>query len=101
MNVATVSRNDTTTMVLQDGNVEEMSLLVGVNPAESEEIIQLILDIRKRGITQMVIEHNMRVVMGISDHVTVLDYGEKIAEGTPAEIGCNPDVISAYLGTSA
>ena len=56
----------------------------GLNPAESEEIIQLILDIKKRGITQMVIEHDMKAIMRISDRIVVLNSGEKLAEGIPA-----------------
>ncbi len=72
----------------------------GLNPAESEEIIRLILDIRKLGITQMVIEHNMKVIMRISDRIVVLNSGEKLAEGTPQEIVSNPAVVQAYLGES-
>ncbi|MDD2541041.1 MAG: ABC transporter ATP-binding protein, partial [Desulfuromonadaceae bacterium] len=71
----------------------------GLNPAESEEIIQLILDIRKLGITQMVIEHDMKAIMRISDRVVVLCSGEKLAEGSPQEIVSNPEVITAYLGS--
>ncbi|MDD2582644.1 MAG: ABC transporter ATP-binding protein [Desulfuromonadaceae bacterium] len=71
----------------------------GLNPAESEEIIQLILDIRKLGITQMVIEHDMKAIMRISDRVVVLCSGEKLAEGSPQEIVNNPEVITAYLGS--
>ncbi len=71
----------------------------GLNPAESEEIIQLILDIKKRGITQMVIEHDMKAIMRISDRIVVLNSGEKLAEGNPEEIVSNPDVVAAYLGT--
>ena len=72
----------------------------GLNPAESEEIIGLILDIRKSGITQMVIEHNMKAIMRISDRIVVLNSGEKLAEGAPEEIVSNKAVIQAYLGES-
>jgi branched-chain amino acid transport system ATP-binding protein len=72
----------------------------GLNPAESEEIISLILDIKKLGITQMVIEHNMKTIMRISDRIVVLNSGEKLAEGGPQEIVSNPAVIQAYLGAS-
>jgi len=71
----------------------------GLNPAESEEIIRLILDIRKLGITQMVIEHDMKAIMRISDRIVVLNSGEKLAEGSPEEIVKNPDVVTAYLGS--
>ena len=71
----------------------------GLNPAESEEIIQLILDIRKLGITQMVIEHDMKAIMRISDRIVVLNSGEKLAEGEPEEIVKNPEVVAAYLGS--
>jgi len=70
----------------------------GLNPAESEEIIQLILDIKRQGVTQMVIEHDMKAIMRISDRIVVLNSGEKLAEGSPEEIVNNPDVITAYLG---
>jgi len=70
----------------------------GLNPAESEEIIQLILDIRKLGITQMVIEHDMKAIMRISNRIVVLNSGEILAEGSPDEIVKNPDVVTAYLG---
>jgi branched-chain amino acid transport system ATP-binding protein len=72
----------------------------GLNPAESEEIIRMILDIKKLGITQMVIEHNMRAIMRISDRIVVLNSGEKLAEGGPQEIVSNPAVVQAYLGES-
>jgi branched-chain amino acid transport system ATP-binding protein len=72
----------------------------GLNPTESEEIIQLIIDIKKRGVTQMVIEHDMKAIMRISDRIVVLNSGEKLAEGSPEEIANNPDVITAYLGDS-
>lgn len=70
----------------------------GLNPAESEEIIQLILDLRKRGLTQMVIEHDMKAIMRISDRIVVLNSGEKLAEGPPQEIVNNKAVVAAYLG---
>jgi len=72
----------------------------GLNPAESEEIIQLILEIKKRGLTQMVIEHDMKAIMRISDRIVVLNSGEKLAEGAPQEIVTNPEVVTAYLGES-
>jgi branched-chain amino acid transport system ATP-binding protein len=72
----------------------------GLNPAESEEIIQLILDIKQHGLTQMVIEHDMKAIMRISDRIVVLTSGEKLTEGSPQEVVNNPDVISAYLGES-
>jgi branched-chain amino acid transport system ATP-binding protein len=70
----------------------------GLNPAESEEIIQLILELKKRGLTQMVIEHDMKAIMRISDRIVVLNSGEKLAEGLPQDIVRNKDVITAYLG---
>jgi branched-chain amino acid transport system ATP-binding protein len=70
----------------------------GLNPAESEEIIQLILDIRTQGTTQMVIEHDMKAIMRLSDRIVVLNSGEKLAEGSPKDIVANHEVIEAYLG---
>ena len=70
----------------------------GLNPAESEEIIRLILDIRRAGITQMVIEHDMKAIMRLSDRIVVLNSGAKLAEGPPEEIVRDPRVIEAYLG---
>jgi branched-chain amino acid transport system ATP-binding protein len=80
----------------------EMILLdesfAGLNPAELDDSIGIIRRIKERGITIMIIEHHMKVIMAISDRIVVLSYGQKLAEGTPSEIGNNPLVVEAYLG---
>ncbi len=71
----------------------------GMNPQETEDAIRLFRRIRdEKGVTVLLIEHDMRVVMNISERISVMDYGEKIAEGTPVEIRANQRVIEAYLG---
>jgi branched-chain amino acid transport system ATP-binding protein len=70
----------------------------GLNNTETQAMMRLIKKTRDIGMTILLVEHDMRLVMRISDRITVLNFGEKIAEGTPDEIKCNPEVITAYLG---
>ena len=70
----------------------------GMNPAETEHLMGIINRIREHGVTVVLIEHDMKLVMNICDNITVLSFGQKIAEGTPEQIRTNPEVIEAYLG---
>ena len=77
-------------------------MVSGMNQEETEDIARFILDIREeRGVTVMMIEHDMGIVMDISDHVCVLNFGRKIADGTPSEVSANDAVVAAYLGLAA
>ena len=73
----------------------------GFNPAEKQSLMELIRTIRGRGYTVLLIEHDMSLVMGVTDRIAVLDFGRKIAEGNPEAVRTNPDVIQAYLGAPA
>jgi branched-chain amino acid transport system ATP-binding protein len=73
-------------------------LMAGLNHAEAEEVMQLIKQIRDSGITIVVVEHIVKAILGLSDRIVVLNMGEKIAEGSPEEIVCDPHVIEGYLG---
>ena len=73
-------------------------LLTGLTPKESDEAIELIKLINKQGVSVLIVEHVMRVIMGLCDHVIVLNHGEKICEGTPKQVVCDENVVKVYLG---
>jgi branched-chain amino acid transport system ATP-binding protein len=76
-------------------------VVAGLNPTEADRTIELILSLRNQGISVLIVEHIMRVIMNISDRIVVLNFGRRIAGGTPAEVSKNPEVIKAYLGEEA
>jgi branched-chain amino acid transport system ATP-binding protein len=75
--------------------------VAGMNPVEVQEAGALFKSLCREGTTILVTEHHMSLVMAISDKISVMNYGRKIAEGTPEEVRCNPEVLTAYLGTEA
>ena len=72
----------------------------GMNPEETRRMMRLVESLRDRGITILLVEHDMQAVMGLCDKITVMNFGRLLAEGSPAEIRANPKVIEAYLGSS-
>ena len=73
--------------------------MAGLNPAEIDQAVALIRHLSRRGLTIVIVEHVMRAIMAVAQRIVVLDHGQKIAEGGPAEIASNPEVIRAYLGS--
>ena len=73
----------------------------GMNPEETRRMMELVRRVRERGVTLLLVEHDMQAVMGLCDRITVLNFGRLLTEGTPEEVRNHPDVIEAYLGTAS
>jgi branched-chain amino acid transport system permease protein len=72
----------------------------GLNPAEVSALLRRIASLRDRGVTVLMVEHNMDLVMSVADRILVMDYGQQLFEGAPADVQAHPDVIAAYLGAN-
>ncbi|WP_077213315.1 ABC transporter ATP-binding protein [Bacillus dakarensis] len=100
-----LSMGDQTRLAIGIALATEAKLLLldepaaGMNPEETKQLMNLLRNVREQGVTIVLIEHDMKAVMGICERIVVLEYGQKIAEGTPEEIRQNPQVIKAYLGS--
>ena len=100
-----LSMGDQTRLAIGIALATEAKLLLldepaaGMNPEETKQLMNLLRKVREQGVTIVLIEHDMKAVMGICERIVVLEYGQKIAEGTPDEIRQNPQVIKAYLGS--